>query len=94
MLYLNTSVLVTPAVSGFCSISLSVFGFGKDKIWFSDLLFDAVRRFSGFSSESMRLNDLNRKLCFRFSVLIETYFGLLLLFVRFCGFLYSRMPLL
>ena len=33
--------------------------FGKNKIEFSDLLFDAVRCFFGFSSENMRLNDLN-----------------------------------
>ena len=32
---------------------------GKNKIGFSDLLFDAVWCFSGFSSENMRLNDLN-----------------------------------
>ena len=31
--------------------------FGKIKIGFSDLLFDAVRCFSGFSSENMRHND-------------------------------------
>ena len=43
---------------GFCSIFLSVFV--KNKIRFSDLLFDAVWCFSGFSSENMRLDDLNR----------------------------------
>ena len=52
------SVLVTIAVCDFCSISLSVFA--KNKIGFSDLLLDAVRCFSGFLSENMRLNDLNR----------------------------------
>ena len=34
--------------------------FGKNRIGFSDLLLDAVCCFSGFSSENMRLNDLNR----------------------------------
>ena len=52
------SVLVTIAVCSFRSISLSVFG--KNKTGFSDLLFDAVWRFSFISSENMRLNDFNR----------------------------------
>ena len=51
------SVLVSVAVSGSCSISFSIFG--KNKIEFSDLLFDAVWCFSGFSAENMRLDDLN-----------------------------------
>ena len=57
-LYQKTSVLVSVAVCGFCSILLSVFG--KNKMEFSDLLLDALRYFSGFSSENMRLKDLNR----------------------------------
>ena len=53
------SVLVTIAVCSFCSISLSVFGFGKNKIG----LLDAVWYCSipvSLRSENMRLNDLNR----------------------------------
>ena len=62
----------------------------KIKIWFSDLLFDAVRCFSGFSSENIRLNDLNRVhvyfwFCLRScSVLIDIYFGL-----RFSTIIYT-----
>lgn len=41
------------------SISLSVFG--KIKIGFFNLLFDAVRYFSGLFSENVRLNDLNHE---------------------------------
>ena len=53
--------LVSVAVYGFCSISLSRFSVCcKNKIEFSDLLFDALQCFSGFSSENMSLNDLNR----------------------------------
>ena len=33
--------------------------FGKNKVGFSDFLLDAVWCFSGFSSENLRLNDLN-----------------------------------
>ena len=33
---------------------------GENKMLVSDLLFDAIWCFSGFSSENMRLNDLNR----------------------------------
>ena len=51
------SVLVSVAVCRSCSISFSIFG--KNKIEFSDLLFDAVWCFSGFSAENMRLDDLN-----------------------------------
>ena len=57
-LFFGFSALVTFAVCGFFPISLSVFG--KNKIGFSDLLFDAVPCFSGFFSENKRLNDLNR----------------------------------
>ena len=38
----------------FCPVSLSVIG--KNKIGFSDLLFDAVLCFSGFSSEKLHGN--------------------------------------
>ena len=41
------SVLVTIAVCAFCSISLSGFSCRQIKIWFSGLLFDAVRCFLG-----------------------------------------------
>ena len=51
------SVLVTISVSVLFRSRFSVFG--KNKIGFSDLLFDAVWCFSGFSSENMRLDDLN-----------------------------------
>ena len=51
------SVLVSVAECRSCSISLSIFD--KNKIEFSDLLFDAVWCFSGFSAENMRLDDLN-----------------------------------
>ena len=93
------SVLVTIAVSSFCSISLSVFGFWQKQNCVFDLLFDAVWCFSKFSAENMRLTisttctsslillpvfDFYRNL-FRFCVF-------LLLFVRFCGFLYTLMP--
>ena len=79
------SVLVTIAVSSFCSISVSVFG--KNKIGFSDLLFDARWCFSGFSSENMRLNNLNRVHIFSdFAYGFDRFCGFLLLFVPFCGF--------
>ena len=57
---------------------------GKNKIRFLDLLFVAVWCFSGFSSGNMHLNRVH---VFSVSILIEIYFGFLLLFVRFCGFL-------
>ena len=57
---------------------------GKNKIRSLDLLFVAVWCFSGFSSGNMHLNRVH---VFSVSILIEIYFGFLLLFVRFCGFL-------
>ena len=51
------SVLVSVAVCRSCSISFSIFD--QNKIEFSDLLFDAVWCFSGFSAENMRLEDFN-----------------------------------
>ena len=69
----------------------------KIKIWFSDLLFDAVRCFSGFSSENIRLNDLNRVHVYSdfacglvpFWSTFTSVCGFLLLFTRFCGFVYT-----
>ena len=51
--------------------------FGKIKIGFSDLLFDAVRWFSGFSSENMRLNES--------SLILLAIFGFDRNLVRFRG---------
>ena len=62
--------------------------YGKNKIRFSDLLFVAVWCFSVFASDNTRLNRVH---VFSVSILIEIYFGFLLSFVRFCGFLYTPM---
>ena len=58
-LYQKASVFsASVAVSVLFRTQFSVFG--KNKIGFLDLLFDAVRCFSGFNSENMHLKDLNR----------------------------------
>ena len=57
--------------------------FGKNKIGLSDLLFDAVWRFSGSSLENMRFNDFNRT-----SLILLEVLGL----VPFSGFLCTPMP--
>ena len=58
--YLGFSVLVTCKGRFLVYFALSFRFSAKNKIGFSDLPFDAVWCFSGFSSENMRLNDLSR----------------------------------
>ena len=66
---------------------------GKNKIGFSGFLFDAVWSFSGFFSESIRLNDRNRVHVLSGFACGYRFCGFPLLFVGFCRFLYTPMPL-
>ena len=91
LFYLKTSFFPIWCLSRFLSISLPVFG--KNKFRISDLLFDAVWRFFGSSSENMHLNRLHvfsDFACgFRFW---WNLFRFLSLFGRFCGFFYTPIP--